>query len=804
MPSDGGASEARALLISALDTDPLDARHVEARLCELLELAPLEDADPLRIRVWRALLGLHGQAFDEAALTARVVSFDGSLPNQRVVAADASRTRPDIAAFRESAPRIERLLTYFAAEGWREGSSEPQQQAGAVPYRQGLNEILAGVLLAGSSSGGSGATTPSGEAPAPSPLAGLSDGLAVALTARIVACFAPRVYASRDDAEFLSLQCSLQLFRLAMQYADPQLAKHLAGFGCTPELYALPWFLTVFSRNTPPPALLALWDFLLAASRSPGPALLHSVALAFLLSHRAAVLGASTQGKLAVDLPVVLAGLAFRDVAHVRDVCAHALQLHRELPLCFRRLVTAVCYGGSGGANPSARVGPSLLARLEARLCIKISVEEMLAGSGARYAVAAGGAGAGSVLRTGGSAAHPNAASARALAVGGLALLALEDSQWELPPQYLILDVRGEGEVKYGGALPTAYHADPRAVRDAEALAALLATFEGLHGVHIAVCGEGALDGLYHSPVPPGAAEGGAAALSSAAASAATAADAALLAPLSALETDDYSPTCVSRTLALMLVQRDFPRVSDVEGGFTALHQLQAHHLDDVLVGHAPGFCNVCTGGRAAALLLAQAEVDAASAAILSPRARAPSSSSAVLFSGGDGERSSPVEGAVPPTPSHSRPRVGGLLSSARNVVAKLKSELAVPPPTPKVAVPAPIQPAPAVPTPIIQPAPAPLVSASRGFTVADALASQSLLTPSSRGWLAAAAGSFSSLQSTAAAAVLAVTEAAFAEHSSEGDEGGERPAAGRAAVAGVSPRRAPASPGATLTSRAD
>jgi hypothetical protein len=40
--------------------------------------------------------------------------------------------------------------------------------------------------------------------------------------------------------------------------------------------------------------------------------------------------------------------------------------------------------------------------------------------------------------------------------------------------------------------------------------------------------------------------------------------------------------------------------VSEVEGGFTALHQHQAHFLATVLVNHEPRLCMVCSGGAAA------------------------------------------------------------------------------------------------------------------------------------------------------------------------------------------------------------
>lgn len=47
--------------------------------------------------------------------------------------------------------------------------------------------------------------------------------------------------------------------------------------------------------------------------------------------------------------------------------------------------------------------------------------------------------------------------------------------------------------------------------------------------------------------------------------------------------------------------QRGFLHVSEVEGGFTAMHQRRAHFLSAELVNHVPEHCMVCSGGRALA-----------------------------------------------------------------------------------------------------------------------------------------------------------------------------------------------------------
>ena len=307
--------------------------RVSKATCALLAVAPLRTH--ARIGVWSSLLCIPEGIDDDAHLAAAIANVALTAPNQRVITADAARTRADDVNFAGAASRIERLLTYYVSAGGGHGG------VNAVTYRQGLNEVLAGVLLAGFAS----VVTP--------PLSGdllssssnhlpLSDARASALLAGIVSRFIPRVYAGAGDADMTALQCSLVLFRLQLLYHDPALARHLSGFNVPPELYAVPWFLTLFARGAVPSVVLALWDILIAAADSPGPALLHSIAVAFAANHRESLLASSSQGTAAAELPAQAARLAFRDVAHARAVAAAGLDVHRRTPLSFRRLTAAV------------------------------------------------------------------------------------------------------------------------------------------------------------------------------------------------------------------------------------------------------------------------------------------------------------------------------------------------------------------------------------------------------------------------------------------------------------------------------
>jgi len=368
---------------------------------------------------------------------------------------------------------------------------------------------------------------------------------------------------------------------------------------------------------------------------------MHCLVVAFLASHRDAILATRTRGAVAADLPIVMSRLAFDGEAHVRRVFARALELMRETPMSFLRLIHNVCYSGGagdegaeggGGGAAAMRVSPALLARLERRMCVKISIEELLVGTGSRFAVAPASAaacaaaaqrqrrvqsaGAPATAAPADSAATAAAAAAAAASspappTAGLSQLLAEDSSWDIPPRYFLLDVRSREEFLYGGHLPTAFHLDEGLLHDPEALDAVMRDFARLKGVHFAVLGAGDIAQWYHSPVSPTGArmsdrdeapDAASAAAGGAAAASFETERSSGLDPLSAEEEDDYGATDRSRAFVALFLQRGFTRVSEVEGGFAALHQHQAHFLGETLVAHEREYCMVCSGGTAAAL----------------------------------------------------------------------------------------------------------------------------------------------------------------------------------------------------------
>lgn len=60
-----------------------------------------------------------------------------------------------------------------------------------------------------------------------------------------------------------SLQEYLTLFQVIIAFHDPILSNHLASVKFVPDLYAIPWFLTMFTHILPLYQIFQLWDTLI-------------------------------------------------------------------------------------------------------------------------------------------------------------------------------------------------------------------------------------------------------------------------------------------------------------------------------------------------------------------------------------------------------------------------------------------------------------------------------------------------------------------------------------------------------------
>ncbi|KAI9905881.1 hypothetical protein PsorP6_014052 [Peronosclerospora sorghi] len=265
----------------------------------------------LRAHVWKELLGV-AQREDVALLDHRILQVEQDLANQRVIAADAARTRSTEPRFQqpETMALVSKLLTYYC-------------KCRTIQYKQGMNEVLAPFLLLTEARAGSNGRV------------ALSEGVVYQCFAALIDKFLPHVF---PDKEFRSLQCSFQLYRLLLLYHDPSLCHYLEAHHMTPELYVTPWFMTLFARSVPPDFVFSLWDFFLLEE---DPYLLHFVAYALVAAHRTQILCA----EIAL-LPQVLSSLTFASREELERVCVTALAISEATPRSFKRDLYSVCYGG--------------------------------------------------------------------------------------------------------------------------------------------------------------------------------------------------------------------------------------------------------------------------------------------------------------------------------------------------------------------------------------------------------------------------------------------------------------------------
>ncbi|KAF0690908.1 Aste57867_17771 [Aphanomyces stellatus] len=274
--------------------------YIIAQLCRDLGEIPV----PWRSRVWKELLCPGGIKAELQWEKISIMEQDD--PNQRVIRADAPRTRAKDfpSETREAVERcLVQLLTYYC-------------KCKNIRYKQGMNEVLAPFLLLRAVSED-----------------GWTDSIVYQCFYTFIEKFLTNVY---SDREFRSLQCSMRLLRLLLQYHDPVLCAHLDQHDMTPELYVTPWFMTFFARNDSPAIVFALWDVVLLHD---DPCMLHFFALAILEDSREQVLHADV-----AEMPQVLARLTFTSVAHVHKLTAMALDRLNQTPASYRKDLMLVCY----------------------------------------------------------------------------------------------------------------------------------------------------------------------------------------------------------------------------------------------------------------------------------------------------------------------------------------------------------------------------------------------------------------------------------------------------------------------------
>lgn len=139
------------------------------------------------------------------------VQTECDLPSQKVIKSDADRTRSTLLSLAER-DQLELILTYYCKEN-------------SLPYKQGLNEVLAPFVLLMRE--------------------GLSTEECYLCFQTFVALFLKPFYVDKD---FRLLRAQFFVLRLMLKYHEPRFSAFLKQCSIGPELYSTPWFLTLFAR----------------------------------------------------------------------------------------------------------------------------------------------------------------------------------------------------------------------------------------------------------------------------------------------------------------------------------------------------------------------------------------------------------------------------------------------------------------------------------------------------------------------------------------------------------------------------
>ena len=293
-----------------------------------------------RFKEWLKLLNIPLEQCSTAKPLFADCTLDSRIPvsKERVIKQDVLRTRADEIFFKGSTIRSllkQSLVKYCTYHD--------------VHYMQGINEILAPILTItpgyeahlmeienyGSVDGDAGPQSANvDEVLDKSVYQRFNIGLV--MFEKFMAQLCPTIFSTRGlDA----LQAQLASFHLLLTYHDPQLAYIFRKEAMTPEVYAMPWFITLFARRLPLHIALHTWDILLQIGR---PQFTIFLAVALLLSRRELILRDYSE-----DLPEILVALQFASTKEVNSCVQRALLLERATPISIINDIKKVVYDKS-------------------------------------------------------------------------------------------------------------------------------------------------------------------------------------------------------------------------------------------------------------------------------------------------------------------------------------------------------------------------------------------------------------------------------------------------------------------------
>lgn len=156
------------------------------------------------------------------------------------------------------------------------------------------------------------------------------------------------------------------VFRLLIQYHDPELCSMLDTKRVTPDLYSISWFQSLFASTCTLPVVLSMWDLYF---QQTDPFLVFFLSLIMLINDRDNILAMKdkTKENLCDYLQNMPAALEPDDVV---DFCTLAQYYSIKTPSSFKTELLKALFGAQSDANSDAVISQAL--------CLPVSVYELV------------------------------------------------------------------------------------------------------------------------------------------------------------------------------------------------------------------------------------------------------------------------------------------------------------------------------------------------------------------------------------------------------------------------------------------
>ena len=168
-----------------------------------------------------------------------------------------------------------------------------------------------------------------------------------------------------DDEEFVNLQVFLKFLEFLIQYHDPELHIFLKSIDLTPELFATPWFLTVFCSKMTLDMVYCLWDLYLFENNRIN---MLFISLALLEKNRKEVFDRDIS-----NLPQFFTSLTFKNIEDIEEIFKKAKEIKAKTPLSFQYYIEEICL-----KNKKNRNIEEIFNRLDELGCLAIKPLEIM------------------------------------------------------------------------------------------------------------------------------------------------------------------------------------------------------------------------------------------------------------------------------------------------------------------------------------------------------------------------------------------------------------------------------------------